>query len=274
MLHIIIINYNTSQETINCINSICSCNIINNIRIVVIDNNSSSTEYEKLNILDNLSNNNVQIIVKQNNKNIGFSGANNIGLGYANYGDLIWFLNNDTLVNQKIIDKIFNTHIEDNCAYYCNIYDFDNKYESTGLHYINLFTGHSSFRKKKLYVEYICGASLIMKFTKNMPKWDEKYFLYFEDVDLSLKLKKLGYKFILIDDCYINHRGQSSVKNITTVNTIKIRSQIIFIKKNGYCFVLYIILRIIYLLFFRRLEELKYFITFLLRKINTLNDIS
>jgi GT2 family glycosyltransferase len=211
-----------------------------------------------------IENDKIKVII--NEKNYGFSKANNIALNFVPYGQYVWFLNNDTIINQNLVDKIKNNLPDNKTVLYFDILDFDQKKESSGIHYISLLTGSSSSNKKFLFKEYICGASIFLQYSENMPKWNDKYFLYFEDADFSLQLIKKGYIFKHIDDCFFLHKiSASSSKNIR-INEIKLTSQVIFMRNHAKYFALFIFLKILYLFFLCRFKELLLLINSIIRK--------
>jgi GT2 family glycosyltransferase len=243
------VNYKSSDDTIVCVESIQKCKF--NYKIIIIDNSVDECEYEKL---KNLECESIKVVFSD--KNYGFAKANNIGLKYIPNNQYVWFLNNDTKIDQNLVNKILENLPDDKTVVYFDIFDFNGKKESDGMHYVNLLTGSFCRRKIIFYKGYICGASLLLYYTNNMPKWDENYFLYFEDIDYTFRLKKNGYKFLHIDDCFVNHKvGGSSSQNKELIK-IRLLSQYYFIKKNGICLSLYVLLKIIYLLLSGRIVEL------------------
>jgi GT2 family glycosyltransferase len=247
------VNYKSSEDTICCVDSIKKCKF--NYKIIIVDNSVDEYEYKKLKSLEC---ENVKII--QNEENYGFAKANNIGLKYILNNQYVWFLNNDTKINQNLVNKILE-HLDhssnEKTVFFFDILDFNGQKESNGVHYINLLTGSICTRKKIFYKRYICGASLLLCFTNDMPKWNENYFLYYEDVDYAFQLQKNRYKFVYINDCFVNHKIGGSSKNNKIIK-IRLLSQYYFIKNHGTCFFLYFIMKNIYFFLSGRIEEFLY----------------
>lgn len=259
-IYIILVNFKSSSDTLTCINSITSC--VFNYRIIIIDNSCDNNEAM---LLKSIENEKIKVII--NDKNYGFSKANNIGLNLVPYGQYVWFLNNDTIINQNLVDKIKDNLPDKKTVLYFDIFDFNQEKESSGIHYINLLTASSSSQKRFLYKEYICGASVFIQYSENMPKWNEKYFLYFEDVDFTFQLKKKGYVFKHINDCFFLHKISASSSKNKKINEIRLNSQIIFMKDYTINFILFIFLKILYLIFQLRFKELLLLFTFIRKKI-------
>lgn len=263
-IFIIIINYNGIDDTRECVKSIYE-NVQNlfTIKTIIVDNASDSYNKIKLNEL-RAEYCDVEIIF--NSCNLGFAKANNIGMKFVQekYGfeenSYIWFLNNDTLVNQILLKNLSNNLPHNKVALYFEMRNFENRIINNGLNYLNPFFGRYSETFKKNYIEYICGASIFLKNTKDVPYWNEEYFLYFEDVDYSLRLKRVGFSFKTVANCWYNHKVNGSSKKNSKVNIYKLQSQKKFMKENGKCYSLFIFSKFVYLLFKRNFSLLEVFI--------------
>lgn len=258
MISIILINYNSSDLTLACVQSIQSSFTCNqDYRVFIVDNASRNSEKEKLEELSKIEN--VEILYS--NENLGFAKANNLALKKVPENDVVWFLNNDTLINAELVKGITEYNLNNKEVLFFDMYNFDRNYCTNGQDSINLLFGNVTAHNKFLpfNFNYVCGASLILRKTHTMPYWDEKFFLYYEDADYSLTLKKLGYSFIHLDKCFFQHKVFGSSANSNNVNEIRQYSQIIFMKKWGKCYPLFFIFRTLYLLFKRNLNGLRIF---------------
>lgn len=119
---IIIVNYNTKNLTKDCINSIYEQTAGLEFEIIVSDNNSKDGSIEM--IKESFPN----VILIENNENLGFGRANNKGLAVAT-GKYIFYLNSDTiLLNNavKIFFDYFEKHNNENIgALGCNLQNKD-----------------------------------------------------------------------------------------------------------------------------------------------------
>lgn len=258
MVNIILINYNSSLLTIDCVYSVkTSFNECHNedYHVWIVDNNSSVEERNKLKTLEN----DPRITIYFSGCNLGFSKANNVILEKLKRNDFVWFLNNDTLINTVLVNRILNNLPSDDEVVYFDMFDFDGNYKGDGIHSINLLHGKviDAHIYNKFYVEYICGASLLLKYTEKMPVWDESFFLYYEDADYSQQLKKKGYNFIHLEECYFNHKIFGSSTKKKHINRIRQKSQLIFMHKWGYSYCLFFFIRFFYLFFSLNFEGLK-----------------
>ena len=217
---IIIVNYNTLEYIKKCIESIIDRTTDIEYEIIVIDNASTDGSKEFF-VCDQ------RIKYQYNEINLGFGLANNEGIKIAT-GRNILLLNPDTLLLNNAI-KILSDFIDENPHIGCcggNLYNDDMKpihsYSMLLPSYIwelNLICAglvekviwgknaqfNSSNKPKK--VGYICGADMMIKCNvlKQVGMFSDKFFLYYEDTELSYRIKKAGYKIYSVPNAKIQH---------------------------------------------------------------------
>lgn len=233
---IIIINYNTQDETTNCLKSLKKIKTKNfDYKVFVIDNGST----DKFFLAGDLDQDKYEII--RSEKNLGFCGGNNLGAEYAlvNYNpDYLLFLNSDTLVHPDFLSSLYcdlNQHSDNALAvskiYFAKGYEFwKNSYKKQDLGKIiwyaggvidweNLFTFHFGIDEvdrgqfdKNHNTEFATGCSFLIKreIVEDFGLFDENYFLYYEDVDFSERLKKNGYKLVFSPQSLVYHLNGGS----------------------------------------------------------------
>lgn len=267
MLNIILINYNSTDDTINCVNSIIDSNSFMEIKIQIFDNNSEEQEKNKLEFFVNdkkqrLNEFTNDIEVFFSNENLGFAYGNNYFMKKANQDDYIWILNNDTLVNSALIEAISKNLPEKKEVLHFDCHTFNDEFHDTGLHYVNLLTGQSKMKKtNKFDFEYVCGASFIIQKTDSMPFFDESYFLYYEDCDYGMLLNQNGYNYKKLENVHFLHKiGGSGEKQKKKINLIQLRSQVLFMKRYSTNYFFYLCIKCIILVFRRYFIPLKKFV--------------
>ena len=237
-LSIIIVNYNVKNLLENCINSILSASKNFQTEIIVVDNNSfdGSPAYIKSRF-DGY--NDIRVI--ENNVNLGFAKANNLGVSAAS-GKYILILNPDTILREDTIDKCikFIESRDDIGILSCKLVLPNGKldlacrrsfpsssvafYRMIGLS--KLFPNNKIFGKYNLTyldenssyeVDAVCGAFMLMKkehFFK-VGGFDEEYFMYGEDLDLCYRIKKENLKVYYYSGTGIIHyKGESTKKAV------------------------------------------------------------
>lgn len=264
MLNIILINYNSTDDTINCVNSIIDSNSFIEIKIQIFDNNSEEQEKNKLDFFVNdkkqrLNEFTNDIEVFFSNENLGFAYGNNYFMKKANLDDYIWILNNDTLVNLNLIEAISKNLPNKKEVLHFDCHTFNDEFHDSGLHYVNLLTGQSKMKKTNRFdFEYVCGASFIIQKTESMPFFDESYFLYYEDCDYGMLLNQNGYNYKKLDNVHFLHKiGGSGEKQKKKINLIQLRSQVLFMKRYSTNYFFYLFIKCVILVFRRYFIPLK-----------------
>lgn len=263
---VIIVNYNTKELTRNCLRSVFEQTKGIDFEVIVSDNGSTDGSIEMMRTEF------PRIVLIENNENLGFGAANNRALKVAK-GKYVFYLNSDTLLLNNAV-KIFFDYWEENGerenlgALGCNL--LDKSFEITHsfatfphikslvfsyamrnirfdvkrlFHFFNF--DYTRWNKKLIYkeyfgkVDYITGADLFLKNNK-YAKFDERYFLYSEEVQLEYNLAKDGLNRLIIDGPKIMHLQGSSdeafnedLKKYTTFGKVQMDiSTVKFIKYN------------------------------------------
>lgn len=226
---IIIVNYNTRNLLENCINSIKTYTIELNYEIIVVDNASSDGSEEMV------KKNFPEIKFVQSGANIGFGRANNLGISLAE-GNNLFFLNSDTLLINNAV-KILSDFVDKNTNIgVCggNLFDINLKPANSfnrimpGI-WLELDGILSSFPSKLIFgknrsfnftenvidVAYIIGADMMInkKVLSNIGLFDDNFFLYFEETELTNRIKKAGYKICNVPFAKIIHLEGASLDN-------------------------------------------------------------
>lgn len=211
----IIVNYNGLSDTIECVKSLTSSD--NQIYPIIIDNGSSNFESEKLKKVFP----NIKIIETGNN--LGFAGANNIGIEYAISNDFthVLLINNDTVVEKNAIPRML-ANCDENCVVTCIIkYYSDRSVFWYAGGNISKFTGNSKHytnpkKVHKKYCNFASGCCILIpaQVIKEVGLLDDSYFMYYEDVDYCIRLKENHISIILEKNAIIYHKvGKSSGGN-------------------------------------------------------------
>ncbi len=247
---VVLINWNSFEYTSQCIESLMNCDQTQ-FDIIVVDNGSEDGSGKKLK--DNFP----QINLVQSDSNIGFAGGNNLGMAQAidSKYTYIMMLNNDTFVEPNLIDVLANymDHNPEVGIIQPKIFfNHDRTLLWNGGSYFNpiISLAHTKgyFKKdSKEYnsikeVDWVTGCAFFTRsdILKKSGGFNEKFFIYFEDVDLSFRIKKLGYKLIYHPGGIVYHIEGMSNKSKTKdkegyqkpiVHYLNQRNRIWFIKK-------------------------------------------
>ncbi|WP_312078137.1 glycosyltransferase family 2 protein [Chryseobacterium sp.] len=226
---IIIVNFNTYSLLIDCINSVYEKTRNVSFEIIVVDNNSTVRDIEGLNEIFP----NVKLILSSINN--GFGAGNNVGSSFAS-GKYLFLLNSDTILLNDAISELFAFFEQTKDAGICggNLYTLDLEptisfeLRRPGLFiytinflqeifYKKLFNKIISFSYRsnpQLIRGYISGADFFVRkdFFEKVGKFDENFFMYYEEVDLTKRINDLGFYSYIVPSAKIIHLEGGSQK--------------------------------------------------------------
>jgi GT2 family glycosyltransferase len=251
----IIINYNSSKLTKECINSIISkTSSAVNYQIIVVDNCSEIEDYTSLkNFCESHTFTNLQLV--RNKINTGFGGGNMFGFHFAN-AKYVAFVNNDTIFLNDCF-SILQTALENNNSIAIvggqsfsetgkQKMAFDHftsiAKELFGSDFLEMINSKKYPKRKLLYsnpvkVNYVQGSFMLVRTSdfNIVGGFDTNIFLYYEETDLCLRLSKLDkYCYLIPEAKYIHYHGASTPQNITIKTELKISLLYIIRKHYGY----------------------------------------
>jgi GT2 family glycosyltransferase len=254
---IIIVSYNTAKLLDECIDSIKSQTSVE-YEIIVVDNNSTDST------LEILKEKHADIILIENKINNGFASANNQGIDIAK-GKYVFLFNPDTVVLDSAVDKLHlfmeenpdigicgpknlgaDLKLQMNCDHFPSLWNIVVENFSLG----KIFPQIPIFNKTMMrYWEYDCirevdritGCSILVRKSifNSIGKLDDKFFMYFEETDFCLRVKRGGYKVVFYPNAAIIHYGGQSAlqgKRNHIVNTTALNyylpSRYLFFRKH------------------------------------------
>lgn len=217
---IILVNYNGKDYNKECIESIFNSSY-NNIDVIVVDNDSKDGSAE---LLKEQFGNKIDLILS--GKNLGFSGANNIGIEKAlkNECDYIVLLNNDTIIDKDLISNMIKASKEENDALISpKIYYYDNKdiiwSAGADMRWKKGVTDQRGINQKddgsfdkREEVEFGTGCCLLIssKVISEVGLLSDDYFLYYEDTDYCMRVRANGYKIVYEPTAVLYHKVSAS----------------------------------------------------------------
>lgn len=254
---IIIVNYNTKDLTVQCIDSIFSQTKDISFEVIVVDNDSKDGSVEKIST-DN------RVIFIESGANLGFGRANNLGVERSK-GKYIFFLNSDTILLNNAV-KMFCDFMEDNqrklqigalgailmdaehnrAHSYANLPTIkDIIKEEWGDHILKRF-GKRMARyderisdKEDIYfnVGYVTGADLFCsRETINLAGgFDSDFFMYWEECEMQHRWRSEydKYSYILRGPEIVHLEGKSCKKNGIMSVIRKMPSMFLYFKKTS-----------------------------------------
>lgn len=245
MLSIITINYNGLKDTCELIASLPADD--DSLEVIVVDN--ASTEDEASEIEQRFP----HVTVIRSNQNLGFAGGNNLGIKAA-HGKYLFFLNNDTLVSegksegalfQPLIDRLES---DEKIGMVCPKIRFSwgnrlIQYAGcTPLSPVTLRNYSIGYGEKDQgqydtahSTPYAHGAAMMVKreVTEKAGLMPECYFLYYEELDWSVMIRRAGYEIWYEPACTICHKESQTTGQESPLKTFYMtRNRLLFAKRN------------------------------------------
>lgn len=227
---IVTVNYNTASLCQHLINSICEHVLpTSHIRMMIVDNDSKDDSFEQLQAF--IDANNIEFVELVKNVNNGFAGGNNAGIRHALrqkiHFDRIWFLNPDTVVQQNTYRALTDVLMDEgaDCAG-SQLLNIHGEFQPSYFNFPNLITEISSGSRFGLFdkifrplllkrqhttdvskCDWVSGASFMItaQFFIQVGFMDEKYFLYFEEIDYFYQAKQQGLVICHVPRSKITH---------------------------------------------------------------------
>ncbi len=196
-------------------------------------------------------------VLIQTGENLGFAGGNNVGIRYALVSqqyEYLWLLNNDTVVDVHALSALYEyaiahpeiallgstvidykpaasgmrddlNPIKDytvQCAGGCRYTPWLTIFKPVlGGQPLSIVMQHDA----SVVLDYVYGAAMFLKVAavQQVGLLNEAYFLFYEELDYSQRLKRLGYKMGWCQQSWVFHKGSASVGSVHEGNQDKLR---------------------------------------------------
>lgn len=230
-ISVIVLNYKGAQNTIDCVNSIKDSVIEGyELEVIVVENGSNDGSREKLKNLKN-----IKLLISKSN--LGYTGGNNLGIKEAikNNADFILIINNDTIIDKDAISHFVRAsnkaQIVSPKIYFAHGFEFHkDRYKKNELGKViwyvggkidweNIIGSHVGVDEvdrgqydTQREIDFATGACLFIKkeVFEKIGLFNEKYFLYLEDMDFSVRAKNAGIIIIFEPRAVVWHKNAQS----------------------------------------------------------------
>jgi GT2 family glycosyltransferase len=239
---VITLNWNNQEVTCDLLRSIKQFNTYRDIEIIVVDNASTEDPTNAfLSVLPTAK-------VIRNSSNLGFSAGNNVGIRQAT-GDYLFLVNNDTEFTPYLIEGLIETFNGfPDAGVVCPKFHYffaKGTIEYAGYNPVNIFTGRNSMigcREKDegqynavKETNYAHGGGMMVsrKVIEEVGLMPEDFFLYYEELDWSVKIKKKGFKIYYQPASLIYHKESMTTGKMSPLKTFYLtRNRILFMRRN------------------------------------------
>lgn len=253
-LDIVIVNWNAGDYLYECVTSIKKAINKNFIlsNILIVDNASIDSSLEKI------ETNGLPIKIIKNIENIGFAKASNQGAKVSN-ADYLLMLNPDTRLYENSLSapiefmekeenknigiigiQILNdkNEISRNCARFPSPISLISRSLGIDKLFPKIIHGHFISEwdhKENRIVDQVMGSFFLIrkKLFDELEGYDERFFVYYEDLDLALRARKKGYFSYYLSDAQFYHKGGGVTENVKAKRMFfNLQSKILFAQKH------------------------------------------
>lgn len=248
-LDVVIVNWNSGKQLHECLTSVFECGGHHVRQIVIIDNGSSDGSED---IVEQLP----FCTLIRTGENLGFSKACNIGAGKTQ-SEYLLFLNPDTklypdtlehalsfmqrsenlqigICGVQLVDE--NDHITRTCTHFPDFYSA--AAHSLGISRVFPNTGYFMSNwdhKTTRIVDHVIGAFFLVRrdLFIELEGFDERFFVYLEDLDFSYRASQAGWKSVYLSDVHIFHVGGGTSRQVKHKRLFySLRSRILYAFKH------------------------------------------
>jgi GT2 family glycosyltransferase len=253
MINVFILNWKSAKETKDCLNSIILSDN-NNFRIILINNYSTQSDLIEIRGIYDDFKRKVEILLVENNSNLGYAGGNNEGFRILNIKNLsgdILIVNPDVRIFRNTISEMNKALTGDVGIVTVRTLNTEGKILFDAKKLNGFFQEDIITNGQKISTDYSQGSCMLIKreVLYDAGYFDERFFLYWEEVDFSLRVKKLGRKLIAITTTQIAKRHNTSIRqpdvfyySVRNARLIKEKHPDIFSDLSYYCYLLVIFL--------------------------------
>lgn len=216
-LSVIIVAYNSEEFISKCISSILKF-LPKNCEVIVVDNNSNDGT------LDMLRKFQAKIKILEPKANLGFAKAANLASAEA-YGEYFFILNPDTEIKSNIFDELIEFYGSDENIGIVSpkLITPNGKIQASAKKEPTVFGAFKEFvlgiknsysfytpeTNDPIEVNVVYGAAILIKrdLFEKLKGYDEKFFVYYEDIDLCKRVRDLGKKIYYYPKVQVKHLG-------------------------------------------------------------------
>ena len=233
-VHIVVLNWNGWHDTIACLASLQHQDYPN-FHLLVVDNNSSDDSMLEI------SRAMPAVELVQSGANLGFGGGCNVGIRLAleRNADYVWLINSDATADPHALAALVRVAECDSILSSVGSVMYEagepDQIQLWGGGRVALWTGRCLNQKAAASLDFICGASLLLRCAalRQVGLFDEKtFFMYWEDVDFSFRLRQAGWGLAVADDSRVWHKLSASLgRNHPLLDQYFTRSAVRFLRR-------------------------------------------
>jgi GT2 family glycosyltransferase len=238
----VVLNWNRREDTLACIASLLQSSY-EPLRVLVCDNGSTDdtpaavrTQFPSVEVLEL-------------GRNLGFAAGMNAGIRHALAAgaEQVLLLNNDTIVDQLMVERLVDHTVGDigliaPLIFYASqpdlIWSAGGLYSRWTLEQTHTLRGQRDRTDWPLVIErdFVPGCAVLLSraMLEVVGLFDERFFMYYEDSDLCLRIQRAGFRLLLVPSARMWHKvaASSGGADSTAERYHMARSSVLFFRKH------------------------------------------
>lgn len=244
-VHIIILNWNGLENTLECLASIRALTYPQ-LRVHVVDNASENNE------ADVIEREFPEVNVLKQPENLGFCGGCNAGIeqAVAENADFVMLLNNDALVSPNLIEMLVEAYekLDRPGAVSPVIFKYpetENIWFSIARWEADWKSGEAKFRlaldenyeslkdRKPYETEFACGCCLFIStaVVREVGTFDERYFAFYDEAEWCVRMKQKGFTSYIVPSAFMYHKVGGSTPSLVSTYLLN-RNRLLWASEN------------------------------------------
>jgi GT2 family glycosyltransferase len=208
------LNWNGWQNTTECLQALKECTYPE-LTIIVVDNGSTDDSVARIRAAHS------DVMLLESGANLGFAGGNNVGIRHAlaHGAEYLWLLNNDTNPAPNALSALVAKALTDRrigaVASICYYADAPSTVQAWAGSRVNLWIGYGPLATESHednWFDSLNGTSMLVSraAVEDAGLLDEGFFLYWEDTEFCLRLRKRGWRLAAAPDSRVLHKVNAS----------------------------------------------------------------
>ncbi|MBI2600846.1 glycosyltransferase family 2 protein [Candidatus Daviesbacteria bacterium] len=199
-----------------------------NGELIIVDSCSTDKTKEKLLLFKDKFLKSIQIKLIFKNENIGYGKGNNIAASCAS-GKYLFILNPDTTIRKDAIEKLIEYSqnnqnvglvapriVQNDGILQPSVRNLPTIWNAIKEYYIGIkdsYAPYAPLGSEPVKVECVVGAAMLIKamLFRQLNGFNEKFFMYYEDLDLCRRIRKKGMKIVYLPESEITHKVGGSI---------------------------------------------------------------
>ncbi|EEY50277.1 glycosyl transferase family 2 [Vibrio cholerae CT 5369-93] len=220
-LNILILNWNSANDVANLLRSLEKSAFLD-FRVILVHN--ATSDQDAITELYKLYSKKFEVHLVINDSNLGYAGGNNSGYEYIEKsglaGDLA-IINPDVELDKNTLSEMYNLLIKEGVGgVMCRALNEQGGIIYDHIELVGFMSKYKITKEEEVETDYLAGSCMMLKreVVSETGLFDPNFFMYWEEVDLSLRVKQRGYRLLSTTRCQILRAQNDNSRSLNALN--------------------------------------------------------